>query len=456
MRKNFTPSIILLLVLFLLHVSPGIAQKKKSGPFTPIEDDPNLPRVLLIGDSISIGYTLATRAELTGIANLHRIPTNAGHTGMGIAGLPKWLDPQKGKWDVIHFNWGLWDLCYRNPESKNQGKRDKENGTITNSVEQYSANLETIVSELKKTGAKLIFATTTPVPEGEAGRKVGDDLKYNEAARAVMEKHGIEVNDLHSVMAGKMEQLGVKPGDVHFKTEGSELLAKQVANAIRKALPDESSSGKEVALFNGKNFTHWTMAEEGGWAIESDGSMVCLMKEVERKGKKRSVGRGYLWSKKEYGDFELHLSYKLSEGANSGVFYRTNIKDPVQDGFELQLMDNVGFQKTHGEKEDRKLNGSFYDCKAPSANPQNAIGEWNDLTIRCQGPRIQFTINGVQVIDVDVDDWPEAGKNPDGTTNKFKTAMKDMPRVGRIGLQNHGQVVWFKDVAIRELAGQSQ
>lgn len=212
-------------------------KKKKPSPFAPIEDDPALPRVLLIGDSISIGYTLATRDALRGVANLHRVKGNAGHTGMGIERLSGWLAPEKGKWDVIHFNWGLWDLCYRNPESKNQGKRDKVKGKLTHTVEQYTENLETIVEDLKKTGAKLIFATTTPVPEGELGRKVGDDLRYNEAAIEVMKKHGIEINDLNAVMAGKMEQYGVKPGDVHFTPEGSQVLADQVAKVIRKSLP---------------------------------------------------------------------------------------------------------------------------------------------------------------------------------------------------------------------------
>lgn len=212
-------------------------KKKKGSPFDPIEDDPALPRVLLIGDSISIGYTLATREALKGVANLHRVKGNAGHTGMGIERLSEWLAPEKGQWDVIHFNWGLWDLCYRNPESKNQGRRDKVNGQLTHTLEQYTGNLETIVGELKQTGAKLIFATTTPVPEGELGRKVGDDLRYNEAAIAVMKKHGVEINDLNAVMAGKMEQYGVKPGDVHFTPEGSQVLAAQVAKAIRQALP---------------------------------------------------------------------------------------------------------------------------------------------------------------------------------------------------------------------------
>ena len=146
----------------------------------------------------------------------------------------KWLGEKK--WDVIHFNWGLHDLCYRHPESKVQGRRDKEKGTVTHSVEEYAANLEKLVVRLEKTGAHLIFATTTPVPEGEAGRKIGDDVRYNKAALEVMKKHQVEVNDLHALMADKMADYAVKPGDVHFKPEGSKLLADKVAGVIKKAL----------------------------------------------------------------------------------------------------------------------------------------------------------------------------------------------------------------------------
>ncbi len=94
----------------------------------------------------------------------------------------------------------------------------------------------------------------------------------------------------------------------------------------------------------------------------------------------------------------------------------------------------------------------FYDAQAPSSDPSNPAGQWNTLRLTCNGPRIQIAINGTQVIDVDVDRWDTPGKNPDGTSNKFKTALKDLPRTGRIGLQNHGQVVWFKDIKIRPLS----
>jgi acetyl esterase/lipase len=195
-----------------------------------------LPRVLLIGDSISIGYTKPVVKLLAGKADVQRVSGNAGHTGMGLDGLPKWLAPEAGKWDVIHFNWGLWDLCYRDPTSKNQGRRDKLKGEVTHTVEQYAANLTKIVATLRSTGAELIFATTTPVPPGEAGRKVGDDVRYNEAALHVMRRDGVAIDDLHGLIKDRMKELATRPGNVHFKKEGSQVLAEQVARSIERSL----------------------------------------------------------------------------------------------------------------------------------------------------------------------------------------------------------------------------
>lgn len=242
------PPLFTLLVLLFFSVSaqaqtgvvtPGAASKKtrKANPaFAKVIDDPALPRALIIGDSISISYTAATRELLVGKVNLHRVPGNAGDTAMGRRGLSKWLNTKNGKWDLIHFNWGLWDLCYRNPKSKNQGNRDKKQGTLTHTPEVYAANLEKIVTELKKTGAILVFATTTPIPEGEAGRKVGDDDAYNEAALAVMKRHDVAIDDLYAVMMGKMERYGKAPGDVHFTEEGAAVLAAAVAKSVESNL----------------------------------------------------------------------------------------------------------------------------------------------------------------------------------------------------------------------------
>ena len=85
----------------------GAAKRKPDPALQQIEDDPKLPRVLLVGDSISMGYTLPVRALLTGKANVHRPPTNCSSTASGLKNLDAWLGP--GKWDVIHFNFGLHD-----------------------------------------------------------------------------------------------------------------------------------------------------------------------------------------------------------------------------------------------------------------------------------------------------------------------------------------------------------
>lgn len=194
------------------------------------------PRVLLIGDSISMGYTPFVKNMLEGRAEVHRIPGNGQHTGAGLQKLDKWLGDDT--WDVIHFNWGLWDLCYRHPDSQNQGRRDKENGTVTNSLEVYEANLNQLVARLKKTGAKLIWANTTHVPKGELGRVFGDELKYNQAAAKVMKQHGVKTNDLRSLTASFPADLFVAPGDVHFIKEGSRRLAIQVVDTIEGELPE--------------------------------------------------------------------------------------------------------------------------------------------------------------------------------------------------------------------------
>lgn len=219
---------------------------KKSEPefFTPeadkkklvdkVEVDPNLPKVLILGDSISMGYTNMVRDGLKGKANVIRPKDNCGDTVIGLKKLDAWLGDKD--WDVIHFNWGLWDLCYRNTAMEKAGNRDKVNGKISVPIPEYEKNLDQLVTQLKATGATLIWASTTLVPEGESGRVVGDDKKYNEAAARVMQKHGVAINDLHALSASFEPKMFVKPGDVHYTPAGSEKLAQQVVAKISEVL----------------------------------------------------------------------------------------------------------------------------------------------------------------------------------------------------------------------------
>lgn len=205
-----------------------------------------LPKVLIIGDSISIGYTPPLVEMLKGEAAVTHHKGNAEHTGTGLRNLDQWLGDTK--WEVIHFNWGLWDLCYRHPDSKVQGNRDKVKGTLTTTPEQYEKNLEQLVTRLQQTGATLIWASTTLVPAGEAGRIVGDDKKYNAIAAKVMQKHGIAIDDLYGLTKGFPPALFQKPGDVHYTKEGYRRIAGQVAAEIRKAIKARPPAGAAPAV----------------------------------------------------------------------------------------------------------------------------------------------------------------------------------------------------------------
>jgi acyl-CoA thioesterase-1 len=197
---------------------------------TPVVDDPNLPRVLLIGDSISIGYTVPVRELLKGKANVRRPLTNCGDTARGLKSLDDWLG--SGKWDVIHFNFGLHDLKYLDA---NGSLASPDKGKQVASLVQYEQNLRQIVERLKKTGAKLIWCSTTPVPEGSSGRVKSDELKYNEVAAKIMAESGVATDDLHALATAKQAEIQL-PKNVHFSKEGSRELARAVVASIEKAL----------------------------------------------------------------------------------------------------------------------------------------------------------------------------------------------------------------------------
>lgn len=205
-------------------------QKPQNPVYAPIKDDPDLPRVLIIGDSISVGYTLPTRALLKGKANLHRPPTNCGPTTRGLEQIDDWLGDKP--WDVIHFNWGLHDLKYMNEKG---GLVDVDKGKQQVPIDQYEKNLDALVKRLKKTKAKLIWRNTTPAPEGSKGRVPEDVVKYNEAAARVMKKHEVQIHDLYS-FAKKHEKEIQRPKNVHYTAEGRVKLAEQVAAVILKSL----------------------------------------------------------------------------------------------------------------------------------------------------------------------------------------------------------------------------
>jgi len=198
-----------------------------------VRDVPAPPaKVLIIGDSISIGYFEPTKALLCGKADVTHNPGNAQHTAHGLEKLDAWLGDTQ--WDVIHFNHGLHDLKYADEQGKlvpvDEGKQQIP-------IDEYARNLEELTIRLKKTGARLIFATTTPVPAGATGRIQGDEVYYNNVARAIMAKHGVAIDDLYAFALPQLDTIQ-QPDNVHFTEEGSRQLARQVASCILEALED--------------------------------------------------------------------------------------------------------------------------------------------------------------------------------------------------------------------------
>lgn len=195
-----------------IHKRDKIASRSTAWDF--VQDDPKLPRVLLIGDSVSRGYTQAARKALAGRANVHRAPANCGPTASGVKNIEVWLGD--GKWDVIHFNFGIHDRATPTAD--------------------YSARLEQLIERMQKTGAKLIWASTTPIPDDpEKKQSAASIMERNEIAAGLMKKHGVGMDDLFAFITPHLGTVQ-NPNDVHFNAEGYELLGKQVAEVVAAAL----------------------------------------------------------------------------------------------------------------------------------------------------------------------------------------------------------------------------
>ena len=215
-------------ILYFLSAFPFLLGA--SDPFThafhnPV-DDPKLPRVLLIGDSISIGYTPRVRKLLNGEANVHRPKSNCRWSAYGDENILQWVGDEK--WELIHFNFGLWDWYGWKQENKS-------------TPESYAKSLERIVNKLKSSGAKLVFAVTTPPcigPEKKVKFIVSRERaeEFNRLALAVMKKHGVVINDLYSVIGKDRAKYQLGENDVHYNDAGRDLLAAQVSKVITKEL----------------------------------------------------------------------------------------------------------------------------------------------------------------------------------------------------------------------------
>jgi hypothetical protein len=150
-------------------------------------------------------------------------------------------------------------------------------------------------------------------------------------------------------------------------------------------------------------------------------------------------------------NFQLSLDFKISPKCNSGVFIRTFPlaprpgKDVGFNGIEIAVDDTKtsGFHDT----------GAIYDLVRPSKNAMKPVGEWNYMIVTCDRSKIAVELNGEVVTRVDLEEWTEPNRRPDGSVHKFDVAYKTHPRKGYIGLQDHGSDCWYKNIKLRVLKG---
>jgi hypothetical protein len=296
--------------------APAAPVRPADPAYAPIEDAPGLPRVLLIGDSVSVGYTLAVRKELAGKANVHRPPQNCGSSAVGLAHVERWLGG--GHWDVIHFNHGLHDLSYEFSPGRNQNEagdyaRPDNGGHHRVAPEDYRQNLTKIVELLraKAPGAKLVFATTTPVSADLHHYVKGSEQEYNRIAVEVMTQRGIQVNDLWAFATPQIEKIQ-EPGNPHFTAKGSAVLAREIARVISAALAD---SGKPATQSPATS----TSAAPGGDAspVLSTPGLVCFWDFQEGPARLTSKGPSAYTLEERNG--------KIAS-ANEGVFGASALK----------------------------------------------------------------------------------------------------------------------------------
>jgi hypothetical protein len=213
-----------------------------------------------------------------------------------------------------------------------------------------------------------------------------------------------------------------------------------------------------LAAFAGENeLTHQEKAD--GWLLLFDGKTLNGWQTSSQRPSKTPVEGGsinphacggyMMIHEKQWGDFVLSLDFKISKGCNSGVFVRTYPltprpgKDVGFNGIEVQVLDSptAGYYDT----------GAFYDLVKPTKNAMKPVGEWNHMVITCDRNILAVELNGEKINRMDLDEWKEPNKRPDGSSHKFDIAYKDHPRKGYIGLQDHGAACWYKNIKLKPI-----
>jgi hypothetical protein len=161
------------------------------------KDESTLPQVLVIGDTNYNQPTRTAASLIKGRVKLVYGKQASYHSGLALENFDTLLDGKK--WDLIHFNFGLYDLMNKDPASKEVRAMHKDAGGVpVSSPQQYEKNLRELVKKFKATGAKVIWASTTPITGNDGILVAGSEIEYNKIAAKVMKENNISINDMHA------------------------------------------------------------------------------------------------------------------------------------------------------------------------------------------------------------------------------------------------------------------
>jgi hypothetical protein len=204
---------------------------------------------------------------------------------------------------------------------------------------------------------------------------------------------------------------------------------------ILTAAAAQSSDKKGfVSLFNGRDLSGWKLVNKhGSGYIVRDGVLVCP-----------ADGGGNLFTEKEYANFVLRFEFKTEPGGNNGVGIRAPLEgDAAYSGMEIQILDDQ-HEKYKGKIKSEQHHGSVYDVIPARTGYLRPAGEWNREEITANGSRIRVELNGVVILNADLNTVrePEVHKKHPGLKNK----------TGHIGFLGHGSLVEFRNIRIRSLS----
>jgi hypothetical protein len=217
------------------------------------------------------------------------------------------------------------------------------------------------------------------------------------------------------------------------------LLLSPLARAADNELTEQEKKDGWILMFDGKSVKHWVSQNKPMPAKQAQDGAINVLDQ----------GAYVAHYDRKFSDFDFVCDYKFDKTTNSGLFFR--ISKPgdggIGRGFEIQVLDSYGKPPTRFEC------GALYEFLAPSKQMVKPAGEWNHCEVICVGPNVKVILNGEKVIDANMDQWDTPGKNPDGSKNKFKWALKDMPSEGYIGLSFHdkGKNCWYKNIKVKPL-----